>query len=287
MALGLIDIGGTTIKLGIWQEQQIIAKSSQPTPDNLADFYMLLTQWVQQMRQQFDLTGIGISSPGAVDQPAGIIRGASAISYIHNFKIVPELEQRFGLPVAIENDANCAALAEVTAGIAQGLQDVVFLVIGTGVGGAIIINGQVRHGQHLLGGEFGYMLTTDTATVSEAGTAVKMAQYYNQSHHTTLTGQEIFDLAGTGDKDAQQALQQLYHVLAKMIFNLQYSIYPQCFVIGGGISANPALLPGIEKAVDQIMNQVSIATVRPDVRLCQFRAEANLRGAAVNYWQQR
>ncbi|WKF85236.1 ROK family protein [Lacticaseibacillus pantheris] len=286
MALALIDIGGTSIKFGVWENSKIIDQTAAATPKTLNEFYEVLNQHVTTMKNNHHITGVGISSPGSVDAPVGIIRGASAIPYIHNFEIVPELEKRFGLKIGIENDANCAGLAEVAHGAASGVKDAVFLVIGSGIGGAVIINGQVRHGAHLLGGEFGYMLHNEASTVSESASPVYMAENYNreESPAELKTGHDIFDAAANGEKTAQKYLDKLYYALAKTIFNLQYSIDPECFVLGGGISNSPQLLPGVEKALDGIMKQVEIAEVRPTIKICEFRSTANLIGAAVNYF---
>jgi predicted NBD/HSP70 family sugar kinase len=284
MALGLIDIGGTTIKFGVWEESEITKCTSIKTPNNLNDFYKVLSKQINKYKNEFKITGVGISSPGAVDQESGMIGGASAVPYIHNFKIVHELEQIFELPVTIENDANCAALAEVKYGAAVGENNVVLLIIGSGVGGSIIINGQVYRGAHLLGGEFGYMLSNDTETVSNVGTAVEMAKKYNIKENPKIKkdGKMIFESAQQGDQLAQQYLNNLFDGIAKTIFNLQYSIDPDLFLLGGGISENPILVPGIERAMDKIMSNVKIAKVRPEIKTCKFKSEANLIGAAVN-----
>lgn len=173
MSLALIDIGGTSIKFGQYDSVTGVSfRTNASTPKTLPEFYKLLQKKIVQLRAVGDITGVAISSPGMVDQITGIIRGASAVPYIHNFPIVAELNNRFELPVAIENDANCAALAEVHAGAARDVRDAVFIVLGTGVGGAVVLNRQVRHGQHLLGGEFGYMLHGEADTVSHLGTVV-------------------------------------------------------------------------------------------------------------------
>ena len=86
-SLGVIDIGGTTIKFAVWQDQQLVAKTKVTTPTTLAEFYTLLTTQVAQMKRDYQIAGVGISSPGAVNKATGIIEGASALPYIHNFRI--------------------------------------------------------------------------------------------------------------------------------------------------------------------------------------------------------
>ena len=100
--------------------------------------------------------GVAISAPGAVDDKKGIIGGCSAVPYIHDFFIQKELETLFELPVSLENDVNCAALAEVFKGAAKDVDHALFIVIGTGIGGAIIQNRKLHKGRNLFGGEFGF-----------------------------------------------------------------------------------------------------------------------------------
>lgn len=287
MSLAVIDIGGTTIKFGGYSaETGLFQQTKVATPKTLAAFYQCLQQQVAALQQTSEVTGVAISSPGVVDQAAGIIQGASAVPYIHHFPIVAELTNRLKLPVTIENDANCAALAEVQAGAAADVRDAIFLVLGTGVGGAVILNGQLHRGRHLMGGEFGYMWHGDDDTVSHLGTLVNTVARYNRRHGTHLDGKTLYEQARKGGQEAKKAVQRMFHVLATTIFNLQYSFDPDCFVIGGGISPNPHLLADLEAALDTVMAQTELTPVRPVIRIAKFQADANLYGAAVHFQQQ-
>ena len=119
MNLAAIDIGGTTIKIATWKDNQLQDKHAIDTPKDLNGFYQALTDEVDKIKNDIKIEGVAISSPGAVHKKTGIIGGSSAIPYIHNFKIVDELEKRFGLPVSIENDANSAALGELASPVAM------------------------------------------------------------------------------------------------------------------------------------------------------------------------
>lgn len=287
--LGLIDIGGTSIKFAIWQNETLVGHHAIPTPETKAEFMTLLTAEVEKMKAQAPITGVGISSPGSVNKATGVIEGASAIPYIHNFPIQAELVARFGLSVSIENDANCAALAELASGAGRGASSLAFLVIGTGVGGALIFNHQIWHGAHLFGGEFGYTKVNDHGTLSELGTVPNAIKRYlahtDKQFSEPLTGEMLYTLAAKADLDAQRELNTMYAALAQGVFNIQYSFDPEKIVLGGGISNNPQLIPGIETALDKIYQQVKIATLKPALALCQYTSEANLRGAAVDFEQ--
>ncbi|GAB5056416.1 ROK family protein [Companilactobacillus alimentarius] len=285
--VALIDVGGTSIKYGLWnaKKQELTDKGSFETPDDLNGYYSGLTKVINSFKENHDLAGVGMSTPGAVNKKNGVIEGASALPYIHNFKIQAELEKQFALPVSMENDANCAALAEMDSGVAQGMKNLIFMVIGTGVGGSVILDGHVHHGKHFFGGEFGYTLSEGSQTLSELGTAVSLAKRYNEERNTKYSGKEIFVLAKNGDKLAQTLTQDLYHHLAVAIYNLQYSFDPEMIVLGGGISQADFLIPNIEKEIHKILDVVKIAPFMPVIKCCDYHNDANLIGAYVDFKQ--
>ncbi|WP_057879583.1 ROK family protein [Companilactobacillus kimchiensis] len=285
--LGLIDIGGTSIKFAVMKDNELKKMEPVKTPKTIEEFYGDLTKKVQQMKFEYQIVGVGISSPGAVNKKSGVIEGASAIPYIHNFEIQQELVKRFELPVSIENDANCAALAELDSGAGKNVDSLLFLIIGTGVGGSVIINHKIWHGAHLFGGEFGFTLSDNEKTLSNLGTSVGVAERYNlnSSPVTNYSGKEVFDLAAKGDSRAQKEIRTMYYALAKGIYNLQYSFDPELIVLGGAVSNNPDLIPNIDTEIKQIRDIVKIASIEPKVVPCKFTDEANLRGAAVDFIQ--
>lgn len=284
MDLAAIDIGGTTIKIATWKDGKLQDKHAVNTPKDLNSFYDILTAEVNKIKQNTKIKGVAISSPGAVDQKNGIIGGSSALPYIHNFKIVDELKKRFELPVSIENDANSAALGELAEGAGKGSDSMAFFVIGTGIGGAIIINQKVWHGAHLFGGEFGYM-SIGTKSVSDLASPVAMANRYNERTGKKLDGKTVFALADEDDPVASDERQTLIHSLALAIYNVQQSFDPDKIVIGGGISNNPELIPLLNREIDYIRKQVNPASIKPEIVLCSLKSNANLRGAVADFEQ--
>lgn len=255
-------------------------------PQDLETFYTVLTDEVNKIKEDTKIEGVAISSPDAVNQKTGIIGGTSALPYIHNFKIVDELEKRFGLSVSIENDTNSAALGELAEGAGKGSDSMAFFVIGTGIGGAIIINQKVWHGAHLFGGEFGYM-DMDTKSLSELASPVAMANRYNERTGKKLDGKSVFALADEDDPVASDDRQTLIHSLALAIYNVQQSFDPEKIVIGGGISNNPKLIPLLNQEIDHIRNQVNPSSIKPEIVLCSLKSDANLRGAVADFEQTR
>lgn len=285
MSLLTIDIGGTSIKYARFADGKLGLEGAFGTPDNLDQFYQSLAAVVEQFKENSDVCGVAISSPGAVNKATGVIEGASVLPYIHDFDIHAELEKRFGLPVSIENDANCAALAEVKFGAAKGLSDVLLLVLGTGVGGSVVMNGKVHHGKHLFGGEFGFMLMDDEHSFSTLGTTIRMAERYNKRTGETLDAIEIFEKAFNGDEIANEEKDIFLYNVAKGIFNLTYSFDPELVIIGGGVSQAEWLIPELQKQLQKIMEIIEVATFMPEIVTCEFRNSANLIGAAVDFSQ--
>lgn len=284
MNLAAIDIGGTTIKIATWKDGKLQDKHAIDTPENLDSFYQVLTNEVNKIKKNTPIEGVAISSPGAVNKKTGIIGGSSAIPYIHNFKIVDELEKCFGLPVSIENDANSAALGELAEGSGKGCNSMAFFIIGTGIGGALIMDQKIWYGAHLFGGEFGYMIM-GTHTLSELASPVAMANRYNKRTGKKLDGKTVFELADQDDPVASDVRQTLIHALAVAIYNIQHSFDPEKIVIGGGISNNPKLVSLLNKEIDRLRDDWDLVTLKPDIVLCTLKSDANLRGAVADFEQ--
>ncbi len=285
MSVLCFDIGGSAVKYGLFHNENLIEQAKFTTPVN----WELMVAEMQAVKKKFEethiLSGVAISSPGAVNQVTGMIDGASAVPYIHHFEINKALENALGLPVTIENDANCSGLAEVAFGVAKNEDSALFIVLGTGVGGCLIIDNKVHHGHQLHGGEFGYMLLDGERSFSELGSAVNMARRYNEVMLTDLSGEEVFAAAVAGDEVALKEVETFYHYLALGIYNLQHAFDPACIVIGGGVSAKADLVAEVNHRIQAIKATVEIATLTPDVRVCQYHNDANLLGAVVNFKQ--
>lgn len=286
MSLLTFDIGGTSVKYGIWSDDQLSEKQSFPVPDNWDEMKAELNKVKSQFENQFDLEGVALSAPGAVNQIDRRIEGISAIPYIHHFPIYDELEELFGLPVALENDANCAALAEVWKGAAKDNKNVLFVVIGTGIGGSVIVDKEVQHGAHLFGGEFGIMLLNEKETFSQLGTTVALARRYNERMDMTaipVDGRTVFDLAERGDEAAAEEVKKFYRYLSMGLFNLTYAFDPEVILIGGGVSSRPDLLEKLNAEIEILMKELELDIFRPVLDVCAYKNDANLIGAVYNF----
>lgn len=291
-AFMVIDIGGTYIKYAVMDETANKRRSGKlATPkDGLDNFLLTVQKVVEENAADFNLQGLAISSPGAVDVKTGFIGGASAIPYIHGVNMTALIKERTGLETTIENDANCAALAEGWLGAAKEVDYYICIVIGTGIGGSIVLNKSILRGASLHGGEFGCMIMGTSyneplqATWSLNASTNALVQAVNNRQplrKETLGGEDIFKMAEEGDPIAQQAITDFYKRLAIGIYNLQYAIDPAKILIGGGISSRKDVIAGINHELQKLRNDVS--TLEIEVEACQFGNDANLVGALFHF----
>ncbi|MGL5353567.1 MAG: ROK family protein [Clostridium sp.] len=288
------DIGGSSVKFGVINEVgEILNKGSFETPKEEFDVLILkMVEVIDTFEKDIKLHGIALSCPGAVNNKEGIIGGASAVPYIHGPNFRKILKESTGLDVSMENDANCAALAEVWMGAAKENNDVLFLVCGTGIGGAVVKDKKLHLGPNLHGGEFGYMIMEsdmDKGTVrnySEVASTfsiVRRVAEYKNINTSEINGKKIFSMASDGDEDCIRAIDEFYYKLALGIFNLQYVYDPEVVVIGGAISEREDLVDRINEKLKIILEQAKIAQIMPTVKKCVYSNDANLIGAVYNF----
>lgn len=279
-----IDIGGSAIKSGLWENDGLTELPSFETPKTWDE----MKAYLKSLVEEHQITeGVAISAPGAVNSEEGVIYGVSAVPYLHRFPIKQELADFLGVPVSFQNDANCAALAEVWQGNAKGLESAAMMIIGTGIGGGVVINGELRTGANLFGGEFGYQIMNNETleTLSDLGSPVAMAKRYSRikADDRKYTSKEIFDLAEAGDELAQEQIDQFYNALSIGIYNVLISLDPDRVLIGGGISTREDLLANIEERVQELLLQRGAKELKASIMPCKFLSQANLIGAVYQF----
>ena len=290
----VLDVGGSTIKYALMDETGcFIEKSSIPTPKkSLAEFMDKIDSIVQNLKKRCLIEGLAVSLPGAVNVETGIIDGITALPYIHGPNMKKLLEERTGLPVELENDANCAGLAEGWIGAAKDVKDYLCVVIGTGVGGAVVLDKKVRHGKNGFAGEFGYMVIENNAeqktgetlsSVAAVGGLINQVSKRKGLDTDALDGKMIFDLAENGDTDAQDEIEKFYQRIAVGIYNLQFILDPEKILIGGAISHREGFIDRINETLQQIKYDAEGLTVK--VERCQFGNDSNLIGALYHFLQ--
>lgn len=287
MGILVYDFGGSAVKYGYWNGQQLERVDQFPTSSSWEEMKADLYKVFLELKEYAPIEGVGISAPGVVNSEKQMIEGISAIPYIHRFNIFKELETLFQLPVTIENDANCAGMAEFYEGAAKENQDAAFVVIGTGIGGALFTKGQLSKGAHLYGGEFGLMFLEKDKTFSELGTAVQMAFRYCERKGVdkmAYSGKDVFHLADEGDPIAQEEVNAFYDYLTRGLFSIQFSFDPEVIVLGGGVSAKEGLISEINQRMEELLEKYGLYDFVPNIVLCDYRNDANLVGAAANYF---
>lgn len=280
----VIDIGGTTVKYGVWAHQHLSHQDCLATPQTWPELLAAIVQIRQGLALPF--IGVAISLPGSVDTVAGKISGTSAVDYLNGFPIKEALHQALDLPVSIQNDANCAALAEIWQGNARDVTDVALLVLGTGVGGAVVLNHQLVAGRQNFAGEFGYqVMTAQGETLSELGSPVRMAERYSRLAKLTVpvSAKAVYLAAEQGDDLAQFCIDDMLTWLSCAAFNLFVSLNPQRLLIGGGISGRPDFVAELKCRVQALMSQHG-APLAADIMACKYHNAANLIGAVYQFY---
>lgn len=243
-----IDIGGTSVKYGLINEEgQFLHTGERPTEAHLGGAMVLgkAVEIAQNYLDQAQASGICVSTAGMVDCRKGeIIHAAPLIPGYTGTKIKKTMEETFYLPCEVENDVNCAGLAETFAGAARGTSSSLCLTIGTGIGGAIILHGQVLHGISNSACEVGYM-NMDGSTFQDLGASsilVKKVAAQKGAAPEEMNGKKVFDMAKEGDADCIRAIDEMVDVLGKGIANICYVVNPEMVVLGGGIMAQKEYL---------------------------------------------
>lgn len=289
--LYIIDIGGSSIKVGIMNDnEELIEKHSFTVPQTMKELVEVVCDDFEAYQKSYDFLGLAISAPGSVDIETGIIHGASALPFLHG----PNLKQVFGerlqKPVAIENDANCAALAEAYYGQYQQANALGFLVIGSGVGGSLVYKKEIIHGTHLFGGEIGYTIVGEAdgkgKTLSERGAFIGLLHRCREHGIDVADGKQLFALADQGNQIAQEEIRQFFRYLAIGIYNLQYIFDPDIILLGGAITSREDILVRLEEHLEAIKAENKDAKLLPKIAFATFKADSNLIGAYANFQQQ-
>ena len=257
----VFDIGGTAIKYGVTDGGGCFREKGQtPNPartDGVGAMIALLTARLRAYKKAYPLAGVGMSTAGVVDPASGAIAYASEnIPGYRGTRLREILAQAAALPVAVENDANCAALGEYWLGAGQGASPLVMLTLGTGVGGALLISGEILRGALGFAGEVGY-LPLGGGTLEELASAAALRRAVATAKdlpEDAVDGEMVFAWARAGDAAVQEALRQMMRRLARGIAMICYTVNPATVVIGGGISAEGAYLrPLLHEALSETL----------------------------------
>lgn len=296
----VFDIGGTEIKYSVIDENlNMTHVGSYDTPKG--DYDSFLGELEKVYKEYSDeVEGVAMSLPGFIDTANGLQMGGGAISCIRDTAIGKDLADRLGTDVCIGNDGKCAAWAEYTKGSLVGTENSGVFIIGTGVGGGLIIHGKLLNGAHFTAGEYSFLRVNQNGlwedmknTVGYSCATSGLLGYYKQKtgmhDKDKINGREFFEKVNSGDEAANLVLRHFASNVAKEIQNMTFLLDLEKVAIGGGISRQQVLIDTIKEEVDNLKKYSGII---PSERIptaiivpCQYGNEANQIGAYMLSFQ--
>lgn len=298
MKLMIFDVGGTEIKYSVMDESLTQTNTGKiPTVDD--DYESFLDRLEEIYRQHADeVEGIAMSLPGFIDSDLGKQIGGGAIQCIIRTDIGEDLSKKCGCPVRIANDGKCAALAEQRSGVLKDYQNAGVFIIGTGVGGGLIINGKLLNGPHFTAGEYSFLRVNEDGdwsdrwnTLGDACSTRGMLLRYREAKglpkDAPMDGITFFENVTKGEKEANEVLERFCRNVAMQVQNLTFLLDLEKVAIGGGISKQSALIEGIRRQIDDL-HKNSGEVFDPNmpkaaVDVCRFGNDANQVGAYYLY----
>jgi len=284
-----VDIGATKIACGVLKEEQFLSKTTIPTPQegwrSVLDSIVNTIRILQKSHPGVIEVGVGV--PGMHDLARTEVLFAANIRGFTNVPIVDYLGERLACPVALENDANAAGLAEAILGAARYASSTMFITISTGIGGCIIADGQLWRGFHGIAGEIGHvtrvpdgpMAPSGVAGALEAvasGTAIERDATFVFRKPTSTA--EVFRLAQDGDRRAEQIVHTAMRYLGMAIADVQKLLDLEVFVIGGGVASVGEYFYGhVQNYAREFARGFSDVTIVP----AHFGVDAGVIGAAI------
>ena len=302
MKVMVFDVGGTGIKYSVMDEQlNRTDTGSTPTPaDSQEHFLNTLREIYLPHKDEVD--GIALSLPGFIDAEQGVVRGGGAPSLAYNVgtPVGPRLAEACGCRVWIENDGKAAAIAELERGVLKGCRNAAVFIIGTGVGGGLIIDGKLVRGRDCTAGEYSFMNTNADAwsdgkktMACQCSTSALLDAYRVRRQlpaDAPLNGRIFFDAANAGEPEALDVLEAFCMAVDVQIYNLSILLDLEKVAIGGGISGQPLLIETLDRVYEEkilkghpFSEEQARSLPRPEIVPCAFGNAANQIGALVSY----
>lgn len=294
MRVATFDVGGTFIKYCLVTDGAISDQGKVPTPAGKDDHGAFLQALKEVVEELAPVDGAAFSLPGAIDVDARYLRTGGAL--LHNYGVdAGAWEDVLGVPVEIENDARCGAIAEYEVGNLRGVDVGMVLTFGTGIGGGIVVGGEVYKGHNLYAGEASMIYVDDPvpgsmAGGSFAGACSTIALNYRVARAKgaeSLTGEQVFEMIQAGDADACAAFDAFCATCAREIHNIQCLIDPERICLGGGVSQNPFFVQSVKEAVERFNAALPYPFPNPEIVPCKFFNDANLIGAYQHFLHMR
>jgi glucokinase len=293
-----VDLGGTTTKATLSGADGVgYGYSERPTPRQLGpDAVVAATiEVIAELRAQVSQTGrlraIGLVVPGIVDAQQGIAVYAANLGW-HQLPLRQIVADAVGLPVVLDHDVRAAGLAELELGAARGLQEVLFVALGTGIAAAVITRGQISAGATGRAGELGHLPVFPEGercacgqrgcTETYASAAALSRRYSAVSGMDSVPAKEVISRAAAGDSAAAEVFNDAVTALGRALVNYTLLLDPELILIGGGLAAAGAPL------LDPLTREVQAGLTwrpAPMISTGKFGGDAGSRGAAILAWR--
>ena len=287
-----IDVGGTEIKYALLDEKaQFLEKGSIDTPHtHLEDFVEAIGKIVDHYKPEVE--AVVMSVPGRVDSKNGYMFTGGALNYIHEVNMAGLIEKRVSIPVVLENDGKCAALAELWMGSLKGVDCGMVLTLGTGIGGGIVTHGKLLRGYNFAAGELSSLPTT----IKPVNDPIQAWAQVNGTSSLThpyamrkgldikeVNGRRFFEAYHAGDVDAHAVLDEFTTNFANALYSIQTVLDNQRVAIGGGISAQDVLIHKFNEKLNIVFSNLypSSPIKQPEVVRCTFGNDSKIGRAHV------
>lgn len=238
MKILAIDIGGTMIKYGLVSLEGNILESSETNTEAEKGIENLLDKidFIKNKYKNDDILGVAISGTGQINGERGeVIGGNPIIPGWIGTNLVELLEEKYSLPVILENDVNCAALGEKWQGAAKKLKNFICITIGTGIGGGIVLNNELFRGENFVAGEFGHIQIKKGEYEKYASTSA-LVKIVREKTGKNLNGKEIFNLEREGFQEYKNIIDEWIDNITDGLSSIIYAFNPSDIVLGGGVT---------------------------------------------------
>lgn len=285
-----VDVGGSKVLAGVVDDTGTVLRtlrlSSRVAPGDVAALEDVITTAVDRLRSDTPVAGVGLAAAGFVDDAADSVAFAPHLPW-RDDPVRPRLAARWGVPVALENDATCAAWAEVEHGVLAGVDHAVVVTVGTGIGGGLVVDGRVVRGAGGMAGEFGHTRVVPDGRPCPCGLRGCWERYASgtalllEAGRAYADGPAITAAARRGDPEALAAYEAVGTWLGIGVAGLAATLDPRVVVVGGGVSAAGDLL--LEPARRSLVTHLVGAGHRraPDLVLARHGELAGVVGAAA------
>ncbi|GAA5440698.1 ROK family protein [Deinococcus caeni] len=284
-----IDVGGTKIASGVLRGDELLSAHVIPTPETgwetVLDAIAGEVRRLQDRHPEARLIGVGI--PGPLNADRTRVKFAPNIYGFTDVPLVDGLRDRLAQRVVLENDAKAAALAEAHLGAARGTESSIYVTVSTGIGAGIVLNGRIWRGRHGIAGEIGHITALPGGPVSGAGldgaleavaSGTAIARDASFALNRDVSTAEAFQLAQQGHPAARRVVAQAMRHIGIALADLQKTIDPEVFVLGGGVaSVGDFFFHGVQAAADEYAQGFASVTIRR----AQLGTNAGVIGAAL------